>query len=89
MTLPAVLFFLLGFAASWVAGRYIAKGAAIVQGGAIGICGVAALMIGMPNALADQFAWAMVALLIYGLIGALIFRSGQAVRDKSAKETAE
>jgi hypothetical protein len=78
MTLPGGHFFLLGFAASWVAGRYVTKGAAIVQGGAIGICGVAALMIGMPDILAEQFAWAMVALFIYGLIGALIFRSGQA-----------
>jgi hypothetical protein len=32
---------------------------------------------------AAQFAWAMVALLIYGLIGALIFRSGQAARERS------
>ena len=48
MTVVAAIFFLLGFAASWVAGRYIAKSAAIVQGGAIGVCGVAALMIGMP-----------------------------------------
>jgi hypothetical protein len=28
MTIPAVVFFLLGFAASWVAGRYVARGAA-------------------------------------------------------------
>jgi membrane protein implicated in regulation of membrane protease activity len=60
-----------------------------VQGGAIGICGVAALMIGMPGILAQQFAWAMVALIIYGLIGALIFRSGQGMRDRSAREDAE
>jgi membrane protein implicated in regulation of membrane protease activity len=55
----------------------------VVQGGAIGICGVAALMIGMPLVLQQNFLWAMVALLIYGLIGALIFRSGQAVRERS------
>ena len=89
MTIPAVVFFLLGFAASWVAGRYVARGAAIVQGGALGICGVAALLIGMPQVLAEQFVWAMVALLVYGLIGALIFRSGQAVREKSAGGNAE
>ena len=83
MSMTAVGFFLLGFAASWVAGRYLGKGAAIVQGGAIGICGVAALMIGMPLMLGEGFVWAMVALLIYGLIGALIFRSGQAVRERS------
>jgi membrane-bound ClpP family serine protease len=89
MTFTAITFFLLGFAASWVAGRYVTKGATIVQGGAIGICGVAALMIGMPGILAQQFAWAMVALIIYGLIGALIFRSGQGIRDRSAREDAE
>jgi hypothetical protein len=61
----------------------------MVQGGAIGICGVAALMIGMPDILVEQFVWAMVALLVYGLIGALIYRSGQAVREKSAREEAE
>jgi hypothetical protein len=86
---PGSRFFLLGFAASWVAGRYVTKGGGIVQGGAIGICGVAALMIGMPQVLAEQFVWAMVALLVYGLIGALIFRSGQAVREKSAGGNAE
>jgi hypothetical protein len=83
MTVPAVVFFLLGFAASWVAGRFVARRAAVVQGGAIGICGVAALMIGMPELFVEQFAWAMVALLIYGLIGGLIFRSGQAAREKA------
>ncbi len=83
MTFAAVAFFLLGFAASWVTGRFVTKGAAVLQGGAIGICGVAALMIGMPDVLAEQFVWAMVALLIYGLIGALIFRSGQAAREKA------
>jgi hypothetical protein len=88
MTSPAIIFFLLGLRASWVAGRYVTKGATIVQGGAIGICGVAALMIGMPHS-CKQFAWAMVALIIYGLIGALIFRSGQGMRDRSAREDAE
>ncbi|MGP1356583.1 hypothetical protein [Roseicyclus sp.] len=83
MTLIAVILFLLGFAASWVAGRYIATGAAAVQGGAIGICGVAALLFGMPQVWEENFAWAIVALLIYGLIGALIFRSGQAAREKA------
>jgi len=83
MTLLAAFFFLLGFAASWVAGRYVARNAAIAQGGAIGICGVAALMVGMPNALADHFVWALVALAVYGLIGAIVFRSGQAAREKA------
>jgi hypothetical protein len=83
MTLIAVIFFLLGFAASWVAGRYVAKFAAVVQGGAIGICGVAAIAIGMPQVFIDNFIWALIALMIYGLIGALIFRSGQAAREKA------
>ena len=83
MTGLAALFFLLGFAASWVAGRFVSNGAAVVQGGAIGICGVAALMVGMPHVLETSFGWAIVALLIYGLIGAVIFRSGQAAREKA------
>ena len=83
MTILAVICFLLGFAASWAAGRYVTKNAAVLQGGAIGLCGVAALMIGMPDVLAEEFVWAMIALLIYGLIGALIFRSGQAAREKA------
>lgn len=83
MTLTAAALFCLGFLASWLAGRFVDKGASLIQGGAIGFCGVAALVFGMPQALADTFAWALVALLIYGLIGALIFRSGQAVRERS------
>ncbi len=83
MTLTAVGLFLLGFAASWVAGRYVEKGASIIQGGAVGICGVAALFIGMAEVVENNFVWALMALLIYGLIGALIFRSAQAVREKA------
>ena len=49
MTVAAVGLFLLGFAASWVAGRYLTTGAAAIQGGAIGVCGVAALLFGMPQ----------------------------------------
>ncbi|WP_375551332.1 hypothetical protein [Rhodophyticola porphyridii] len=83
MTLLAAFFFLLGFAASWVAGRYVGRGAAAIQGGAIGVIGVAALLYGMPDVWADNLIWAIVALLIYGLIGALIFRSAQATRGKA------
>ncbi|RMA42552.1 hypothetical protein [Rhodophyticola porphyridii] len=83
MTLLAASFFLLGFAASWVAGRYVGRGAAAIQAGAIGVCGLAALLYGMPHVWADNLIWAIVALLIYGLIGALIFRSGQATRGKA------
>jgi dolichol kinase len=83
MTLIAVALFLLGFAASWIAGRYVATGAAAVQGGAIGICGVAALLFGMPQVWEDNLIWALIALLIYGLVGAVIFRSGQAARERA------
>jgi len=83
MTPVAAVFFLLGFAASWIAGRYVEKGASLIQGGAIAFCGVGAMLIGMPGMIEENFIWGMVALLIYGLIGALIFRSGQAVREKS------
>ncbi len=83
MSLIAVALFLLGFGASWVAGRYVEKGGAMIQGGAIGLCGVAALIFGMPEIWANNLGWAIVALLIYGLIGALIFRSGQAAREKA------
>lgn len=82
MSLIAVALFLLGFAASWVAGRYVTRGASLVQAGAVGFCGVAALVFGMPRMMQEYFIWALVALLIYGLIGALIFRSGQAMRDR-------
>ncbi len=83
MTALAVFFFLLGFTASWVAGRFVAKGAAMVQGGAIGFCGVAALVVGMPEIWENHLIWALVALLIYGLVGALIFRSGQGARERA------
>jgi len=83
MTALAALFFLLGFAASWVAGRFVTRYASAVQGGAVGICGVAALIIGMPEVFENHFIWALVALLIYGLIAALVFRSGQAARERA------
>ena len=82
MTAQAAILFLLGFAASWAAGRYLATGAQAVQGGAIGLCGVAGFMFGMPHVWEENFLWALVALLIYGLIGAIIFRSGQAMRKR-------
>ena len=82
MTLHAAMLFLLGFAASWAAGRYLAAGAQVVQGGAIGFCGVTAVMFGMPHVWEGNLLWALVALLIYGLIGAMIFRSGQAARER-------
>ena len=83
MSFLAVFLFLLGFAASFVAGRYLEKGAALVQAGAIGLCGVAALFFGLPHVVAENFMWGLVALAIYGLIGALIFRSAQGMRERS------
>jgi hypothetical protein len=82
MTAQAAILFLLGFAASWAAGRYLATGAQVAQGFAIGLCGVAAFMFGMPQVWEENLLWALVALLIYGLVGAVIFRSGQAARER-------
>jgi hypothetical protein len=61
----------------------VSTGAAAVQGGAIGICGVAALVVGMPELWENNLVWALIALLVYGLVGALIFRAGQAVRERA------
>ena len=83
MTFTAAALFLLGFAASWVAGRYMVRGAAAAQGGAIGLCGVAAFLFGMPGVWETNLVWALIGLLIYGMIGALIFRSGQAARERA------
>jgi hypothetical protein len=83
MTLAAVGLFLLGFAASWLTGRYVSMGAQAIQGGAIGFCGVAALLYGMPQLWEDQLFWALGALLVYGIVGALIFRAGQAARERA------
>jgi hypothetical protein len=82
MTAQAAILFLLGFAASWGAGRYLTKGAQAVQGGAIGLCGVAGFMFGMPHVWENNLLWALAGLLIYGLVGAMIFRSGQATRER-------
>lgn len=82
MSVTAVVLFLIGFGASWAAGRYLTKGGAVLQGAAIGICGVAALFVGMPGVGAETPTWGLVALIVYGLIGALIFRSAQGVREK-------
>ena len=73
----------LGFAASWAAGRYLATGAQAVQGGAIGLCGVAGFMFGTPQAWEENLLWALGGLLIYSLVGAMIFRSGQAMRERA------
>lgn len=80
MNMISVVFLLLGFAASWVAGRYLQKGAAILQIGAIAICGIAALVLGMGELMATNMVWAFGVLFVYGIIGALIFRAAQAGR---------
>lgn len=81
MSLIAVALFVLGFAASWIAGRYIARGATAVQGGAVGLCGVAALLFGMPRIWAEQMLFAIAILLAYGLIAAFVFRAARARRE--------
>ena len=84
MTLTAVAFFVLGFLGSWTAGRFLTRGAAAVQGLSIGVFGVAAFLFGMPpEMMTENLIWALIALLIYGLIGALIFRAGQAAKEKA------
>ncbi len=83
MTLMAVALFVAGFLCSWGAGRFMTRGAAVAQGVAIGFFGVSAFVFGMsPEILTENMMWALIALLIYGLIGALIFRAGQAAREK-------
>jgi hypothetical protein len=82
MTVQAAILLLLGFAASWLAGRYLATGARAVQGGAIGFFGVVAFMFGMPQVWQEHLIWVLGGLLVYGLVGALIFRSAQAMRDR-------
>ncbi len=81
MTPLAVLLFALGFAVSWAAGRYLGRFAAIAQGAAIGCCGVGAFIYGMPDFWKDNILYVLVILLIYGLIGAVIFRAGVARRE--------
>lgn len=82
MTLTAVALFLLGFLASWVAGRYLDRGASVLQGGAIAICGVAAMFLGMTAPFTDSLLSVFGVLLIYGMVGALIFRAAQNRRPR-------
>jgi hypothetical protein len=77
----AAALFALGFGASWVAGRYIGRGATAVQGGAVGLCGVAALLFGLPQVWTEQVFLAIVILLAYGLIAAFIFRAARVRRE--------
>ncbi|TNF64158.1 MAG: hypothetical protein EP307_03605 [Rhodobacteraceae bacterium] len=81
MTLLAVILFASGFAVSWAAGRFLTRGASIAQGAAIGACGVGAFVFGMPDFWQENILYVLVILLIYGLIGAVIFRAGVAGRE--------
>ena len=81
MTLTAVFLLALGFVVSWAAGRFLGRGASIAQGAAIGACGVGAFVFGMPDFWQENILYVLVILLIYGLIGAVIFRAGQAARE--------
>ncbi len=83
MSVVAIGLFLLGFAASWIAGRYVETGAALLQGGAVGACGVAALLIGMSDMVGSNLIWALIALAIYGLIAAVVFRGAQSARERA------
>ncbi|WP_424972567.1 hypothetical protein [Dinoroseobacter sp. S76] len=81
MTLIGVLFFALGFAASYVIGRRVGKYADLAQGAAIALCGVGGLLYGMPAVLNDGLLLTLLVLGIYGMIGALVFRAGRRARE--------
>ncbi|ABV92123.1 hypothetical protein Dshi_0374 [Dinoroseobacter shibae DFL 12 = DSM 16493] len=82
MTLIGVLFFGLGFAASYVIGRRIGKYGDIAQGLSIALCGVGGLLFGMPAVLHDGLLLTLVVLGAYGMIGALLFRAGRRARKE-------
>ena len=82
MNLIAVLFFALGFAASYVIGRQIGKYGDIAQGAAIALCGVGGLLFGMPAVLQDGLLLTLLVLGAYGMIGALLFRAGRKARKE-------
>ena len=81
MNLFAVFLLALGLAASWVSGRYLSRVASLVQMGAVTLCGVTAFFFGMADLIAISVFWALGALMAYGIIGAILFRSGQMQRE--------
>jgi hypothetical protein len=84
MTVIGVLFFALGFAASYVIGRRIGRYGDIAQGLSIALCGVGGLLFGMPTVLADGLVLTLLVLGGYGMIGALLFRAGRKARKEQA-----
>jgi hypothetical protein len=73
-------FFALGLLACYVIGRRLTKYAEIAQGAAVGLCGVAGLIFGLPDLWADNFFWSLGLLFVYGLIGSFVFRQGRKAR---------
>ena len=84
MNFVAVVFFGLGFAASYVIGRRVGKYGDLAQGLAIALCGVGGMLYGMPAVLADGLLLTLVVLGGYGMIGALLFRAGRKARKEQA-----
>ena len=84
MNLLGVLFFVLGLVACYVIGRRVTKFADLAQGAAVGLCGVAGLIFGLPALWADQFVWSLGLLFVYGLIGSILFRQGRKARGGDA-----
>ncbi|WP_424968135.1 MULTISPECIES: hypothetical protein [unclassified Dinoroseobacter] len=81
MTLIGVIFFALGFGASYVIGRRVGKYADLAQGASIALCGVGGLLFGMPAILNDGLLLTLLVLGAYGMIGALVFRAGRRARE--------
>lgn len=82
MNLIAVVFFALGFAASYVIGRRVGKYGDLAQGLSIALCGVGGLLFGMPAVLNDGLMLTLLVLGVYGMIGALLFRAGRKARKE-------
>lgn len=74
------LFFVFGLGACYVIGRHLTRYADIAQGGAVGVCGVAGLIFGLPALWADQFLWSLGLLFVYGVVGSFVFRQGRKAR---------
>ncbi len=73
-------FFALGLAGCYVIGGRMTKYADIAQGAAVGVCGVAGLIFGLPDLWADNFLWSLGLLFVYGVVGSFVFRQGRKAR---------